>query len=843
MFMDRRYPVCVILLFSFHLQSATAWQTLPTVQVGPLNGGRIAVSTNQVLNPAGKRIEMPYQRIVDVAVNPAGDLVAVAMQSAVGLYTVDGRLLARIELTQNTSMKGLAFSPDGKLLAVAQAQGCVSLIDVAKASQKSCLAIPAGALATGLTFDAAGGNLFVALSTWNTVAKIDLASAKIVTGADVGTAPLGVALSVDGKRLFVTNLGGPKPDAAADAATSNGTRISVDGDGVANAGSVSVIDTATFQTIAEIPVGLHPSSLAVSPDGLTVAVANSNSDSVSVLSTGSLSVTSTVPMPSIPVGTAGASPTGLTYSKDGSRLYVTLGGANAVAAFDVAGQGYILRGLAPTDWYPIAIDSAKSANGEDILFVANNKGLGTRAGSGGLGVRDTVGTMNIIRSNSIGEDSTVAATEASNPFDRAPVVFPLAGGGAAEAPADLRALGVEHVFLIVKENRTYDQVLGDVKAGNGDPNLAIYGWRVTPNQHSLAQNFVLFDNYYASGTVSADGHQWITQATATAYAERQYSAQWPRSYPYSGEDPLIFASTGFIWGNAMRHGLTARVFGEFAVATAGYPGTWNDYLNASATGTPTLPTPSISPIASMNALHAHNYPAFNLNVSDTYRARLVLDEIEQWEAKGNAPNLVIIQLPADHTVGTTPGAPTPQAMVADNDVAVARIVEAVSHSSLWAKSAIFVTEDDAQDGVDHVDGHRTTCYLASPFAKRGVVDSTYYNHTALIRTIEELLGLPPMNRFDATAIPMRAAFTSTPDSTQFDAMMSSVPLDQKNPRLSALSGSAKKAAMDSLAMNFRVPDAAPEKKLNRILWHQATAWGAKYPKPPHKKTCPKDADD
>ena len=252
----------------------------------------------------------------------------------------------------------------------------------------------------------------------------------------------------------------------------------------------------------------------------------------------------------------------------------------------------------------------------------------------------------------------------------------------------------------------------------------------------------------------------------------------------------------------------------------------------------------MSSITAAAKIHSTSYPAFNLSVPDAYRARLVLDDLSFWSEHANkAPNLVIIQLPGDHTVGTTPGAPTPQAMVADNDLAVGRIIEGISHSPLWATSAVFVVEDDAQDGVDHVDGHRTTCYIASPFAKRGGVDSTNYNHTSIVRTIEDLLGLPVMNRFDATAVPMTAAFTAVADTTPFNAISPNIPLDQLNPQLATLKGTARSAAAASMKMNFRVPDAAPEMKLNKILWQQAKGWDAKYPKPPHKKTCPKDADD
>ena len=842
MIFDFRHSTALVLLVAFLVPEAGAWQISVNTPIGPVGNDQILVPTNQVLNPAGKRVMIPLQRVNDVAVSPNGDLVAVLTQGNVRFYGKQGAFVAQVALAQNASMKGIAFSPDGKSVAVSGTGDCgIDLIDVAKAAHSTCLRVPSGSIPTGLSFDLSGTAIFVALNKINSVAKIDLSTGKVVATAAAGVAPLGVALTPDGLQLFITNQGGGvsnSPLSSAPTSSSSGTATLIDGDGVASGGSVSIIDIASFQSVAEIPVGKHPGGIAISPDGTQAVVANANSDSVSIIDSGTLTVTATLPVPAFPAGAAGSSPTDVAFSKDGLRLYVTLAGANAVAAFDASGGNYRLCGTAGTDWFPIAVATSKDASGDDVLFVASSKGIGPRAGGAPYNVRNFIGTMNVISGKDIGPVSDAAVATANNPFP-ASLFGP-------DVPADLHALGIEHVFLIVKENRTYDQVLGDVAAGNGSPDLAIYGGRVTPNLHNLASNFVLLDNYYASGTVSADGHQWITQAMATDYAERQSAAGWPRSYPYSGEDPLVFAPTGFIWGNAIRHGLTARIFGEFSLQSGDYPGTWTDFLRAAVGGTPKIPTPSVSSIASMSALHSSSYPAFNLGVTDTYRARLVLDHLGQWEEAGKAPNLVIIQLPCDHTVGTTPGAPTPQAMVADNDLAVGRIVEALSHSSFWATSAVFVTEDDSQDGVDHVDGHRTTCFLASPFARRGQVDSTNYNHTSLIRTIEDLLGLPPMNRFDASATPMRASFvstpTSTPDATPFDAVMSNIPLDQTNPALTALKGAARRAAKDSLAMNFKVPDAAPEKKLNRILWQQAKGWNAKYPKPPHAKTCPKDAD-
>ncbi len=832
--LDRRYPV-IALLFVTMLTPVLGWQNPLTQPVGPIADGRMVVPTNQILNPGGNRITGPNYRLNDVARNAAGDLIAVLTQYSINFYDPAGSASGSVALPYNAGMKGLAFSPDGKMLAASDGS-CIMLVEVKTRTAQRCLAMPANSIPAGLVFDPSGSSFYVALNHTNAVARVDLSSGSIAATVTVGVAPLGLAITPEGKRLFVTNSGGTQPNSSTLSALSGGYPVTVDSDGIANGGSVTAINLSSFQAEAEITVGRHPGGLAISPDGLSVAIANANDDSVSIIDAQTLQVSVTFPVEQVPAGAFGSMPTDVAYSMDGSRLYVALGGLNAVASYRAGGTCCTLQGMAPVDWFPMALVPVLDAAGEETLFVGNAKGIGARQDPAPFNVRNFVSSITRLPASRIDTASSANAQQAAAAF--LPVM------DAQVATVNLAALGVQHVYLIVKENRTYDQVLGDLPAGNGAPGLAIYGEKITPNLHSLAKSYTLFDNYYASGTVSADGHQWVTQAMATAYAERQFNAAWPRSYPYSGEDPLIFAPTGFIWGNAMRHGLTARMFGEFALQNGAYNGSWTDFLRASVPGTPRIATPSVSSITAAAKIHSTSYPAFNLSVPDAYRARLVLDDLSFWSEHANkAPNLVIIQLPGDHTVGTTPGAPTPQAMVADNDLAVGRIIEGISHSPLWATSAVFVVEDDAQDGVDHVDGHRTTCYIASPFAKRGGVDSTNYNHTSIVRTIEDLLGLPVMNRFDATAVPMTAAFTAVADTTPFNAISPNIPLDQLNPQLATLKGTARSAAAASMKMNFRVPDAAPEMKLNKILWQQAKGWDAKYPKPPHKKTCPKDADD
>jgi len=323
----------------------------------------------------------------------------------------------------------------------------------------------------------------------------------------------------------------------------------------------------------------------------------------------------------------------------------------------------------------------------------------------------------------------------------------------------------KHVLYIIKENRTYDQVFGDMPQGEGDPDLCIFGEEITPNHHKLAREFVLLDNFYCSGVLSADGHQWTNEAYATDYIEKSFGG-WPRSYPYWGGDAMAYAAGGFIWDNALAHAKTLRVYGEFVKATVcwkdparkGRPSftqCYRDYRE----GTGRI---EIKATASIKTLEPHICPTaigFPGIVSDQHRADQFIRELKEFEKKGELPNLMIMLLPNDHTAGTRPGMPTPAAMVADNDLALGRIVEAISRSKFWAETCIFVVEDDPQAGFDHIDGHRTVALVASAYTRRHFVDSTNYNQTSMVRTVEQILGLPPMNQLDGSATPMASCFT------------------------------------------------------------------------------------
>ena len=405
---------------------------------------------------------------------------------------------------------------------------------------------------------------------------------------------------------------------------------------------------------------------------------------------------------------------------------------------------------------------------------------------------------------------------------------------------------MRHVVYIIRENRTYDQVLGDIGRGASDPALVQYGLDVTPNAHALANQFVLLDHFFASGGNSADGHQWLTQANETEYP------MWPlyigRSYPSEGNDALAYSSGGFLWEAAQAKGRTVSVFGEYAPTPPRSDASIRTrLLTQYRDSLPHSPAffraqlakrfNSRSDIPSLDRVLVREYPGWTEEIPDVVKADVLREHVREWESKGAMPDLVMMNLPNDHTQGMNEGWCTPKACVADNDLALGQIVESLSHSSFWKSMAILVVEDDAQDGVDHIDGHRTVALVASPYARRGAIDSTFYSQPSMVKTIELMLGLPALSLFDLVATDMRASFigpSDTPDLTPYAALTPRQSIYDVNQRVGAITGpdadARRKATLASGRMNFRVPDAAPTERLNRILWHDARGWTVPYPK-------------
>jgi hypothetical protein len=537
-------------------------------------------------------------------------------------------------------------------------------------------------------------------------------------------------------------------------------------------------------------------------------------------------ITKSLRVPSYPENTFGSQPVAVAFSPDGKALYVACGGINAIAVVRTA-SGELL-GAIPTAWFPSAI--AVAADGS--LHVVNIKGSGNTADGKGTfnshvyeGILETIERPDAARIAA----GTREVRAANSPR------FEASGG-----IANVSSLGIEHVFLIIKENRTYDQLFGDLPKGNGDPNLVFYGREITPNHHALAEQFVLLDNFYAGGAISFDGHHWLMQAFVSDYVERSFAA-WPRGFAYNMADALTIAPTGFFWrsgGNSP----SVRLFGETCLPARWNAATnnvvdmdqrdlfkWSEYWRLYKENTWQEAVGCTPGVPALKNFVSSRYPQDSTRIPDQIRAEEFLCELAERNRTGQMPNIVVMALSEDHTNGTSPGSPVPKAMVADNDLALGRIVEGISRSRFRPKSLILAVEDDAQDGLDHVDGHRTVALAIGPYVRRGALDSNHYTHASMIRTIQEIYGIPPRTRFLQAGRPMASVFTARPDLKPYTKITPNVVLDEMNPPLKALQGRRLLAARQSAAMNWSEPDDVPSQVLTRILWWDAKGYDRSYP--------------
>jgi YVTN family beta-propeller protein len=792
----------------------------------------------------------------DLAVSPDGTQIAVLSTGRIAIFTSEGAVVA--EVAHTAGPLGLAWSPDGHHLYASNGDGKVShLSDQGGWNVTGVLdPVPAGAPASpvsrrssgnpqtaGLAISANGKTLYAALGIRNSVSVIDLATGKAERLIPVGIAPYSLLLDPTGKRLITGNRGGESPVSGKPAAPSAGTPVAVDDDtDGAAAGSLSIVDV-NAGTITPIPIGKHPAGMAATRDGSTLYTAIEGEDAVAVidLPAGKLTRTLTVRPPGDPG--FGQIPTSCALSGDEKTLYVACGGANAVAVVSLSDSPRA-RGYIPSGWFPIAV-----ATMGDSLAVACAKGVGSRLARspGQFAVHSSVGTVQLLRPSDLsGLERLTREVAANNQWgqearprrDAAPMPIPERVG----EPSVFK-----HVVYVIKENHTYDMDLGDLPQGNGDPKLCIFPEEVTPNGHQLARQFVLLDNTYTSGTNSADGHQWVASAVANGYIERNYSAH-SRSYPYDGGDPLAYSPAGFLWTAARRKGLSVRVYGEFVnrpqIRSIGAPkaptflNLWQDY-RAGGGG---FEIRAETDQATLRPLLCPTYIGFPSTVSDQYRADQFLNEFRAFEQNGRFPSLSILLLPNDHTAGTRPGMPTPRAATADGDLALGRIVEAISRSRFWKETLILVMEDDSQMGVDHVDGHRTVAYCASPYTRRGVVVSEPYTHASIVRTIGLVLGFPPLNRFDRSALPLRACFTSQPDLSPFSHRPTNIPLDQMNPPASALRGEPRRLAEACDSLDWTDVDRADAEVVARAVWRSCKP-GTPFPTASFHPVEERDDDD
>jgi YVTN family beta-propeller protein len=801
---------------------------------GKQAAGYYLLPTSQLLRPWGEQ-SLIAGRPVDMTFDSMKRILAVRNTRAIWLLDGStGALLKQIPAL-SSSYAGIAFRPgDRELWTSETARNGPDSILIAELSavglplKSSRINFKGHPLPIGIAFSPDGRRAYVAFSRSNTLAVIDTTTREIVKEINVGMAPFSVVVAKDGRKAFVSNRAGRHPGAGDTTSESSGSEVLSDPvTGAPTSGTVSAVDTETF-AVKNVTVGLSPSHLLLSDDGKLLVASNGHSDSVSILDTVTLARTE-VKIPTYPDAAIGSQPTSSAFSADGRSLYVACGGNNAIAVLSGSGSQWKMEGAIPTGWFPSALAIARDGS----LRVLNIKGVGNTAnGSGNFNSKHYEGTLLAIPSPAAAQIAagTREVRSANEP------VFEPAGG-----VANLWSLGIEHVIFIIKENRTYDQVLGDISKANGDPKLCMYGRDITPNHHALAEQYVTLDNFYTGGAISFDGHQWLMQAFVSDYVERAFAAS-PRGYAWNMSDALTVPPTGFFWQNAPKP-LDVRIYGEFQIPARWDPKdnakdindrrlmSWSQYWQLYKEGKWQSAVGAKSGVPALQKYCSRTYPDSSTYIPDSIRAEEYLRELTEREKSGQLPNLSILTITNDHTNGTNPESPTPRAMVAANDLALGRIVEGISKSRFWRKSLILVVEDDAQDGVDHVDGHRTLALAISPFIRRGVVDSNNYNHLSLVRTIQEIFRIEPRTRFVKAARPMTSIFTATADDKPYEHLTPKVSLDEMNPPLKALNGRQLWAARQSQAIDWSEPDEAPQDVLNRILWWDAKGYSTPYPKP------------
>jgi YVTN family beta-propeller protein len=799
--------------------------------VGPLPFGEQAIPSKQILRAAGRQLQFSG-RPVDLARSPDGKTIFIKnLNNLLVIDAASWKLLQSLNYPgSGASMHGIAVSSDGMHVYVTGSGN--ELYDWRIGTNGAVtfsrtISLPAGSDPCGLTISRDGTTAYVCLGIKNSLAVVNLSTGGITKQIPTGTAPWDVVLSANGTTAYVSDWGGRKPISGDLTSSSGGTLVVVDERGIGASGTLSVINLTSGNAIAQVACGLHPSDLELSADGTTLFVANANSDTVTVIDTQTRAVQETIlirPDTAFPYGSAA---NGLAVGRDGKTLFVAAGGNNAVAVVELPNAQHtnsLVRGFIPTDWYPGSV----LADAEN-LYLVNVKGMGTRLGQPATtswSIGAALGTANKIpipdeealnkftaQAFEQGRVPHIKAAYAAARESRPPVPIP----GRKGEPSVF-----QHVVYILKENKTYDQVFGDLPQGNGDPNLCIYPRFVSPNHHALAEQYVLLDNFYCQGVNSADGHSWSTEGNVTDHLEKSFGG-FVRSYTF-GDDALTYSSSGFIWNNVLEHGLTFRNYGELDYASTAPASTWLQAYRDFTNGTRAVRFVQNIGIASLRPYSSTNVPGWNLDIPDVIRADGFIRELNAAQAKGAWESFHFLYLPNDHTGGP----PSPRAQVADNDLALGRVVEAITRSSFASNTVIFVIEDDPQSGYDHVDGHRSLCLIISPYTRRGAVISTFYNQAGVLHSMERILGLPPMNQQDAMAPLMFDCFTNTPSFAPYAALPNNVNLAEGIAGTAKLSPVQRYWAKRARKLDLSKPDRIDDNVFNRFIWHSIKG-AARYP--------------
>jgi len=793
-------------------------QNSPHERVGPLPDGGFLLNSGWAIRPAGQQVPVDtFPMSTTVSKNGKYLLVLNGGYNPPSISVIDigkKKELGRTPLPD--CWLGLTISPKGDSVYVGGG-GRATIYELSfdpetgsLARKREFAAVPdigkKGVAFIGDVAVSPDAHLLYAADLYNdSIAVINLQSGTLIGQWKCGRRPYRILVMPGGRELVVSSW--------AD-------------------GAIYQYDANTGAPIAKTRIGAHATDMlwvgkpaAAQETGesayiarLFVAASNMNNVySVGVTHDGQLNTLETINVSTSPLHPLGMTPSALAVDESGDRLYVVCSDANAVAVTDISGTRSRVLGFIPTGWYPTAVRVLRN----EQLAIVNGKGLGSRANpdgqnptkpaqplyQGGPAVASgyiphiQTGTVAFLPTPDNGQlDSYTQTVLGNSPYrdellygpvtDQQQIRFSRAEGH--ESP-------IKHVIYVIKENRTYDQVLGDLEKGNGDKSLNLFGEQVTPNLHQLAREFITYDNFYENADVSAEGHNWANAAIAPDYTVKTWPNEYAgrrKAYDYEGGEPANTPPAGYLWDNALQAGLTVRDYGE-----------WTDNLK-SAAGPRQIEKVLDSAIAADVDM---NYRGWDLEYTDVNRAHEFIREWQDFDAKGQAPQLIVLRMGNDHTEGTRPGHLTPFAYAADNDYGVGLVVDAVSHSKLWSSTAIFVIEDDAQNGPDHVDSHRAPAWVISPYTHRGMVDSTMYNQMSILRTMELILGLRPMTHFDAGARPMFGSFSVEPDARPYTAIAPKSSMTERNP-LNA-SGASQSARMD-----FSDADKVDDDELNSVLW-------------------------
>ncbi|MFN8060524.1 MAG: SMP-30/gluconolactonase/LRE family protein [Vicinamibacterales bacterium] len=768
------------------------------------------------ISPAGQHLQVGDLPLSS-APTPDGRFLVVSTNGytrpSLNVVDLEHRYISQ-RLPVDHAWLGLAWHPDGKrLYASGASQNTVNEFAYANgrltAAGQFVIARPErspsfgrlenAGFVGGLAVHPNGHALYAVTVFGKSLTMIDLDRGRVSRTIELDAEPYTCLVSPDGTTLFVSLWGGAK---------------------------VLMFDPATLEPRGTVPVGDHPNAMALDPSATRLFVACANTNAVWVVDTATKTAKEQISVALYPQAPAGTTPNAVGLSPDGKTLLVANADNNTVAVVDVSDPARSeVAGFVPVGWYPTDVRFDRDAK---RLLVLSGKGLasspnprgpspGDRGAEGQYIGQMLQGSLSFV---DVPDKPTLAAMSKRvyelTPYSDARKLTPADAPTASPIP---RRVGdpspIKYVFYVIRENRTYDQVLGDLERGNGDPSLTLFGETVTPNAHALAREFTVFDNFYVDAEVSYDGHAFSTGAIATDVVEKL----WPTNYAGRGGiyvseggwemrtqyGNIAAPRDGYLWDFAKRAGVSVRSYGEFArVERRGGP--------------------SVAAVPGLEGLVSPTYPAYDLTVPDAQRLDAWLAEFKAYETKGDLPRLNILRLGNDHTAGTQPGMPTPRAYVAENDQAIGRLVDAISHSRFWNESAVFILEDDAQNGPDHVDAHRSVALVVSPFTKRRAVDSTMYSTSSMLRTMELILGLPPMTQYDAAAAPMYNAFQATPVATPYVAIAARYPLDERNTAQSP-------GAVASVAMDWSEADLTPELELNQILWQSVHGAGTVMPPP------------